>query len=117
MLTAFSQREVIEQAQWRARTWCCLARRNFRRCSTKAALLPSLAYHHLFVDGNKRSAVRAVTYFLALNGYDITWQFENEYQFVLNRPGTARCPRNCDMAGRLYSAAQHIMINDDHKDA
>jgi death-on-curing protein len=48
-----------------------------------AALLHSLAYHHLFIDGNKRSAVRAVTYFLALNGYDITWQYETEYHFVL----------------------------------
>ena len=48
-----------------------------------AALLHSLAYHHLFVDGNKRSAVRAVICFLALTGYDVTWKFENEYSFVL----------------------------------
>src|SRR6266852_4322508 len=38
-----------------------------------AALLHSLAYHHLFMDGNKRTAVRAVTLFLGLNGYDLTW--------------------------------------------
>jgi len=48
-----------------------------------AATLHSLAYHHLFIDGNKRTAVRAVTYFFALNGYGITWQYETEYPFVL----------------------------------
>ena len=48
-----------------------------------AALLHSLAYHHLFVDGNKRTAVRAVTHFLEINGYLITWDFEAEYPFVL----------------------------------
>src|SRR5689334_13867427 len=40
-----------------------------------AALLHSLAYHHLFIDGNKRTAVRAVTLFLQLNGYEITWDY------------------------------------------
>ena len=48
-----------------------------------AALLHSLAYHHLFIDGNKRSAVRAVAYFLTLNGYELTWNYETEYPFVL----------------------------------
>ncbi len=48
-----------------------------------AALLHSLAYHHLFVDGNKRTAVRAVTIFLALNGYEVTWSYETQYPFVL----------------------------------
>src|SRR5688572_15827723 len=32
-----------------------------------AALLHSLAYHHLFADGNKRTALRAVTLFLEKN--------------------------------------------------
>ena len=48
-----------------------------------AALLHSLAYHHLFLDGNKRTAVRAVTLFLELNGYMVTWSTESEYPFVL----------------------------------
>jgi len=34
-----------------------------------AALLHSLAYHHLFVDGNKRTAVLAVRLFAARNGH------------------------------------------------
>src|SRR3954469_5326776 len=44
-----------------------------------AALLHSMAYHHLFIDGNKRTAVRAVTLFLQLNGYVINWDYEHEY--------------------------------------
>ena len=48
-----------------------------------AALLHSLAYHHLFMDGNKRTAVRAVTLFLKLNGYVITWDYDDEYPYVL----------------------------------
>ena len=48
-----------------------------------AALLESLAYHHLFVDGNKRTAVRAVERFLELNGYKVEWHFDEEYSFVL----------------------------------
>src|SRR4051794_20083854 len=46
-----------------------------------SALLHSLAYHHLFVDGNKRTAVRAVTLFLELNGYAITWSYDKEYPY------------------------------------
>ncbi len=48
-----------------------------------AALLHSLAYHHLFIDGNKRTAVRAVAAFLGLNGYEVTWDFDSQYPFVL----------------------------------
>jgi death on curing protein len=48
-----------------------------------AALLHSLAYHHLFVDGNKRTAVRAVALFLELNGYQLTWNYSTEYPFIL----------------------------------
>lgn len=48
-----------------------------------AALLHSLAYHHLFVDGNKRTAVMAVTAFLNRNGYafayDHTLAADREY--------------------------------------
>ncbi len=48
-----------------------------------AALLQSLAYHHLFVDGNKRTAIRAVEMFLQANGLQPTWQAREEYDFVL----------------------------------
>jgi death on curing protein len=48
-----------------------------------ATLLHSLAYHHLFVDGNKRTAVEAVRWFLELNGYEITWNFDTEYAYIL----------------------------------
>jgi death-on-curing protein len=48
-----------------------------------AALLHSLAYHHLFADGNKRTAIRAVTMFLDLNGMKPTWTDADVTQFVL----------------------------------
>jgi len=48
-----------------------------------AALLHSLAYHHLFMDGNKRTAVRAVTLFLERNGYDLLWDTTTQYSYVL----------------------------------
>ncbi|MDL1901267.1 type II toxin-antitoxin system death-on-curing family toxin [Anaerolineae bacterium CFX9] len=48
-----------------------------------AALLHSLAYHHLFVDGNKRTAIRAVGLFLERNG--LRWEYvpERDAPFVL----------------------------------
>lgn len=48
-----------------------------------AALLHSLAYHHLFMDGNKRTAIRAVTLFLNQNGYKGTWDEAAQQEFVL----------------------------------
>ena len=48
-----------------------------------AALLHSLAYHHVFMDGNKRTAVYAVSAFLKLNGWQVTWNHDTEYPFVL----------------------------------
>lgn len=48
-----------------------------------AALMHSLAYHHLFADGNKRTAVRATAYFLELNGYTPTWDEDEAEAFVL----------------------------------
>jgi death-on-curing protein len=48
-----------------------------------AALLESLAYHHLFADGNKRTALRAVVQFLALNSYRPTWTEAEQYEFIL----------------------------------
>lgn len=48
-----------------------------------AALLHSVAYHHLFADGNKRTAVLAVTLFLRVNGYRLTWDDATEQVFIL----------------------------------
>ena len=49
-----------------------------------AALLHSLAYHHLFGDGNKRTATRATVRFLEANGYHPTWTADEIYNFVLD---------------------------------
>lgn len=48
-----------------------------------AALLESLAYHHLFVDGNKRTAVQAVDLFLARNGARFRYDAAHDAGFVL----------------------------------
>jgi death on curing protein len=48
-----------------------------------AALLYGLAYHHLFVDGNKRTATRATAYFLELNGLAPSWDAATVQQFAL----------------------------------
>lgn len=48
-----------------------------------AALLHSLAYHHLFADGNKRTAVLAVTHFLRANGLEAAWPEQEAADFVL----------------------------------
>ncbi len=48
-----------------------------------AALLHALAAHHLFFDGNKRSAARVVVAFLERNGCRPTWTPEEGYTFIL----------------------------------
>lgn len=48
-----------------------------------AAYLHSVAHHHIFIDGNKRTAVHAVEMFLEKNGYRATWNKAAEYPFVL----------------------------------
>jgi len=48
-----------------------------------AATLHALAYHHLFADGNKRTAVRATELFLNANGLEVTWGEEEIEAFVL----------------------------------
>lgn len=48
-----------------------------------AALMHSLAAHHLFFDGNKRTATQATALFLKRNGLQPTWDAETVYQFVL----------------------------------
>jgi death-on-curing protein len=48
-----------------------------------ASLLHSLAYHHLFADGNKRTAQKALVLFLHLNGHRLTWDSDTERAFIL----------------------------------
>lgn len=48
-----------------------------------AALLHSLAAHHLFFDGNKRTATAATLRFLDVNGLAPTWTEDEIYQYVL----------------------------------
>jgi death-on-curing protein len=48
-----------------------------------AALLHSLAAHHLFYDGNKRTAARVTAVFLRQNGLEPTWDADDAYHFIL----------------------------------
>lgn len=48
-----------------------------------ASLLHSLAYHHLFADGNKRTARKALTLFLHVNGHRLTWDSDTERALIL----------------------------------
>ncbi len=48
-----------------------------------AALLHSLAAHHLFYDGNKRTATQATIRFLEANHLRPTWTEVEGYHFVL----------------------------------
>jgi death-on-curing protein len=48
-----------------------------------AALLHALTTHHVFYDGNKRTATQAVTRFLRGNGLEPTWTHEQMAAFVL----------------------------------
>lgn len=49
-----------------------------------AALMHSLAYHHLFYDGNKRTAVRAVALFLERNGLRLDYDVGRDSGFILD---------------------------------
>jgi len=49
-----------------------------------ASLLHSLAYHHLFVDGNKRTAVYSLVLFLEKNGYQLNWDEDAAQSFILD---------------------------------
>jgi len=48
-----------------------------------AATMHSLAAHHLFADGNKRTAARATQLFLEANGIHTLWTEEQAADFVL----------------------------------
>ena len=61
----------------------------YRSIFTKAAvLLDSIANHHVFNDGNKRTAIAAASYFLKLNGYELlitSQQYESYILRVVNK--------------------------------
>lgn len=48
-----------------------------------AATMYSIAAHHVFVDGNKRTAIRATQIFLEANGLRSTWKEDEVRDFVL----------------------------------
>lgn len=48
-----------------------------------AALMHSLAAHHLFFDGNKRTSTAVTLRFLDNNGLRPTWSDQEVYDFVL----------------------------------
>src|SRR3989344_7347087 len=51
---------------------------------TKAAVyLESLATYHVFLDGNKRTALTVAGVFLALNGYQTTFPIAESENFML----------------------------------
>lgn len=51
---------------------------------TKAAVyLESIATYHVFLDGNKRTALTVAGVFLALNGYQTTFPLQESEDFVL----------------------------------
>ncbi|GAB5494430.1 MAG: type II toxin-antitoxin system death-on-curing family toxin [Phototrophicaceae bacterium] len=48
-----------------------------------SATLYSLAAHHVFIDGNKRTAIRATQLFLEANGLKPTWTDDIIHDYVL----------------------------------
>lgn len=48
-----------------------------------AAYFESAAFHHVFVDGNKRTAIAIAARFLFLNGYELTATNNELEKFVL----------------------------------
>ncbi|MEK7480359.1 MAG: type II toxin-antitoxin system death-on-curing family toxin [Patescibacteria group bacterium] len=56
----------------------------FPEVFTKAAVyLESIATYHVFLDGNKRTALTAAAVFLLLNGYESTLPIEESETFTL----------------------------------
>lgn len=51
--------------------------------SKAAAYFESIAMHHVFTDGNKRTAFVAAARFLHLNGYELTMSNTEVEKFVL----------------------------------
>jgi death on curing protein len=72
-----------------------------------AALLHALAHDHLFVDGNKRTAQRAVTRFLQQNGAEIRWADEDAQTYILEI-----AKGRCDVPEIAEWLTDHIALTD-----
>lgn len=48
-----------------------------------ASYLEAIAMYHVFVDGNKRTAITAASVFLRANGYAVTFPVEESEKFML----------------------------------
>lgn len=48
-----------------------------------AAMLHSIAAHHLFADGNKRTAIKATAMFLEANGLEVRWDDDTAADLAL----------------------------------
>lgn len=48
-----------------------------------SATLYGIAAHHVFGDGNKRTAIRSTELFLEANGYRVTWEQDVVREYVL----------------------------------
>ena len=48
-----------------------------------AALFESLSQDHPFVDGNKRTAITATAVFLMMNGYKLSFDDRDAYQWLI----------------------------------
>lgn len=76
-----------------------------------ASIMYSLAAHHLFADGNKRTAARATTVFLEANGIATTWADDEIYEFVLR---IAKGELNvAEIAAWLEDRTQTMPISDE----
>lgn len=49
-----------------------------------AVYVQGLAQHHIFADGNKRTAITAAARFLSINGYELTVSNEQLEEFTLS---------------------------------
>ena len=68
-----------------------------------AATMHSVAYHHLFADGNKRTAAQAVRLFLQHNGLILTWDETTENDFILEVAQGKHTPESIAPILRQYS--------------
>jgi death on curing protein len=79
--------EVLHGVRDRAALEAAVARPQSGYCEDvieeAASLFESLAQNHPFLDGNKRTAFTASAIFLALNGYDLDFDDEDAYNWLI----------------------------------
>jgi death-on-curing protein len=59
-----------------------------------AALFESLSQNHPFLDGNKRTAITATIVFLACNGYRVSFNDVEAYEWLMALYATGRVAKN-----------------------